>query len=212
VNSLEPTLLGFDIRIPPEETTALWSPKKRESFLLNPETSHPLSVDDYVWPSVFRYHMPPTAILQRTSTIPINPKYTEKNLWLNLAKMRDCYGSSVGASERRGVEVAIELMAKSGITLKEFPSSLLYQEKLPSDVPESAFVLGFDVADAGLTSGLNNTTYTVEDKHGLQGWSSRLNEYGLFRALEDAHQFRAVTDERNPRHAPHWVYKLLRLN
>ena len=205
-------LLGFDIRIPLVETGKLWSEGRRERFLLSSDMPHPLSVDDYVWPSVFRYHFPPTEILKSISVIPVDRQYTDQSLWLNLARMRDCYAHAVPHDEEPGIEIAVELIAPDGLTVDEFPSSLIYQKRIPTAIPEGASSLGFDVADTGLTSGLNNTDYGPEEKKTLSPWSQRLNEHGLIRTLEDAERFRSVTDNRNPKDAPYWVYQLWKLN
>jgi hypothetical protein len=69
------------------------------------------------------------------------------------------------------------------------------------------------VADSALVSGLSNCSYKAEQKHNLHlDWSEKLNEHGLFRNVEDAMGFKAVSDRRVSEHAPFWVYGLHRLN
>lgn len=214
MTSLEPILLGFDIRVCPEDSRALWSRGRREQFLLTPDIQHPLSADAYVWPSVFRYpgHFPETSLLQSISTVSAPPEYTENHLWLRLAEMRECYAGAAGGRAGRGVEIGIELFANPGLTLDQFPSPLLYKKKVPTKLPESALILGFDVATTALISGLSNTDYTPQDKERLQAkWSQKLNDHGLLYSLDDAEGFQAITNERDARDAPYWIYRLSRL-
>jgi hypothetical protein len=48
-------LIGFDARLVAESyLTAEWTPDRRETFLPDPSMPCPLSVDWWVWPSLFR--------------------------------------------------------------------------------------------------------------------------------------------------------------
>jgi hypothetical protein len=70
-------------------------------------------------------------------------------------------------------------------------------------------LLGFDVSDGGLLSGLSNCGYTPDEIHMLRPqWQPRLNARHLFDAVEDAFEFRQLTDARVPEHAPFFVFGL----
>jgi hypothetical protein len=70
-------------------------------------------------------------------------------------------------------------------------------------------LLGFDVADRFLLSGLMNAGYTANEKDALcQQWSSHLNRYHLFDDVAVALQFQALTDRRVQEHSPFSVYGL----
>ena len=48
--------LGFDVRLEPEDyLNRVWTSERRSEYLLDPQTSWPLSVDLMVWPSIFKY-------------------------------------------------------------------------------------------------------------------------------------------------------------
>jgi hypothetical protein len=86
-----------------------------------------------------------------------------------------------------------------------------YYSALPKNVDFKDWVfLGYDVTDS-MYSGLVNCGYTEDEKPILQEtWVPRLNEYGLLRNLEDAVEFKEMTNKRVPEHAPFFVYKLFR--
>lgn len=70
-------------------------------------------------------------------------------------------------------------------------------------------LLGSDVADGALISGLSNCGYRQDEMSTLRKfWASRLNGNHLFDAFDDASRFREMTDARVPEHAPFAVYGL----
>jgi hypothetical protein len=69
--------------------------------------------------------------------------------------------------------------------------------------------VGFDVADDSLISGLLNCEYSQDEISRLRPrWAPRLNDYHLFDNRSDAADFRALSNERVPEHAPFLVYQL----
>ena len=78
---------------------------------------------------------------------------------------------------------------------------------------ETYHLLGYDVADYYLMSGLSNCGYTREAEAAslAPDWAPRLNEWHLFGNPADATAFAAVTAERVPEHAPFYAYGLYRL-
>jgi hypothetical protein len=80
-------------------------------------------------------------------------------------------------------------------------------------VDEEVDFLGYDIADASLTSGLSNTAYTEEERARLAPvWAPRLNRFHLFDEAEHALEFKAVSDARVPEHAPFFVYGIYRIS
>ncbi len=45
-------LVGFDLRVTPDEDDAAWTPSRRAQYLLRPDVNRPLSTDVWVWGSV----------------------------------------------------------------------------------------------------------------------------------------------------------------
>jgi hypothetical protein len=74
-------------------------------------------------------------------------------------------------------------------------------------VPDQASLIGFDVADYWLMSGLANCGYSPEEAASLTPvWAPLLNEWHLFSTLADATAYAEVTDQRVPEHAPFYAY------
>ena len=68
-------------------------------------------------------------------------------------------------------------------------------------------LLGYDVADYYLMSGLANCGYSPQEAASLApAWAPLLNEWHLFGSPVDATAFAAVTAERVPEHAPFFAY------
>ena len=70
-------------------------------------------------------------------------------------------------------------------------------------------LLGFDVGDGCLLSGLMNCGYEDDERRALtEEWGSRLNEHHLFRDPGSAFAFRLPSNRRVAEHAPFFVYGL----
>jgi hypothetical protein len=70
-------------------------------------------------------------------------------------------------------------------------------------------LLGFDVADGSMTSGLSNCGYSGAERASLaRRWSQSLNDNHLFIRAEEAFAFRDLTNRRVVEHAPFFVYGL----
>jgi len=78
---------------------------------------------------------------------------------------------------------------------------------------EDAELLGYDVADDVMTSGLTNCGYSKEESGEIgQRWASQLNRHHLFDDVNLALQFKDITDARVHEHAPFFVFGLFRLS
>lgn len=195
-----------------------WHADARAQFLLRPDVEWPLSVDRLAWPSVFYSSMPKPA-WESASTIHVDLEREGVDLCLDLGRMRRFYEAHPGLAPD-GVFVAVELLSEQEA---DGPSLLYMMEgniqcglwlepTTPERLPEGSTLLGYDVADAGRTSGLNDCGYTEQEIRDLTpDWAPRLNGFGLFGRLEDAVAFRPVCDARVREHAPFWVYALWRL-
>ena len=70
-------------------------------------------------------------------------------------------------------------------------------------------VLGYDVGDGSLLSGLMNCGYGDEERAEMRArWGHRLNDAHLFHTAADAFAFRALSNARTRAHAPFFVYGL----
>lgn len=73
---------------------------------------------------------------------------------------------------------------------------------------DRAQLLGFDVADFWLLSGVSDTVFQPSEDAGAlrRRWAGELNEFHLFRTSAAAREFIPVANERSPEHAPFFVF------
>jgi hypothetical protein len=188
-------LLGFDAR--ESELDGRKTPIPihiREVFLLRPEIDLPYSVDGHVWPSVLGKNDSPQA--------------DGDGVWLNLAQLRQ----SLTKQGRTATLIAVEMLVPGNPPAIGFPYSLIDSTPEPQIIPEGSTCLGFDVADAGLWSGLSNCRYSEAELAKLRpDWQGKINDFGLMKSEHDALEFRELSDLRVSEHAPFWVFRLSRL-
>ena len=214
-------LMRFDVRLPKDEYVGtLWDEEHRNRFLLRPEIEWPLSVDPMVWPSVFFSKIFRDATKLPYGNIEVNPATDDGKYWLNLEQMQAYYAAHKRPGSR-GVFIAIHLFSERSLAEDTVPYSLpdgiqaalVLGHANPSECPANSEIVGYDVADASGISGLTNCGYPASEKlHLGRAWASRLNSFGLLKTLEDATEFRKLSDARAPEHAPFWVYGISRLS
>ncbi len=79
----------------------------------------------------------------------------------------------------------------------------------PLMCPPEWELLGYDVSDGFLLSGLSNCGYREDESEELKRkFGGNLNQYHLFGDLEAAREFREIRNEQVPEHAPFFVYGL----
>ena len=175
--------IGFDIR---EDLDSIWcwDEARISTYLLTRKLKKPLSTDPSVWLRPHGSFDPPTPFGLLTD-IPIP---MAKYVIVRFGILR--HGLS-GQEET-------ELNARLGL-LDELPSS-----------DKSAFqLLGFDVSDLSLLSGLMNCGYPSDSHAAIKDkWSPRLNRYHLFQQPMDAFDFRVFTNERVSEHSPFFVFSI----
>ena len=194
-------VLGFDVR---EDWLdgARWLPPERRATYLLREVAKPLSVDRWTWPSPFGPDLshPSYPAEVRALAFPVadppSPMLPQVPLFRELAALR---AAAPGLVATHG---PCRLVAVTGDPGPDRGAVL------PAAEPSWSF-LGYDVADAGLLSGLSNCGYEEDERAALRArFGQRLNEHHLFAAREDAEAFRGLTDRRVPEHAPFSVYGL----
>jgi hypothetical protein len=206
-------LLGYDARESRVAADDLWPFGRRERFLLAVDAVRPLSTDTAVWPSVFDHGQGiGLADAERTrlgfAGLP-PPPYTGPNggLWEDLAALRTCLREHLPELPPCAI-VAVSLVAyrKSGGAGGPGP----YAIRPLAGVHTAGWqLLGFDVADGSLLSGLSNCGYEPEEARSLRGeWARHLTEHHLFADAGRAAAFRELADLRVPEHAPFSVYGL----
>ncbi|CAN91996.1 MULTISPECIES: hypothetical protein [Sorangium] len=181
---LSPVVLyGFDARLRLDAEDPQWTQDRRERYLLRPDLPRVLSVDRLVWPAV------PAAL----TTDGLAPDYF----------------SDLGALRRRcdGAAAIIAL----AVSEHDERARALEIPCQPAEIDPAWRLLGWDVADSGLISGLSNCGFLPDtDVTALRrDYGPRLNEHGLFRERADAEAFRTLSDARVKEHAPFFVHRIL---
>jgi hypothetical protein len=188
-------LLGFDARevsSPPRD----WDAARREEYLLRPEVERPLSVDTLVWPSVFG------EIVDLGWTGPV------QGLWEDLGRMDQRLQT---LPETAGWRIAVAWVPENDPRRSSEPANVP-KSTTPNELGDEWSILGFDVADRWLLSGLANCWYEPSERTAFRrDWAGELNEHHLFHSAATARAFRDATDARVQEHAPFFVYCLLKI-
>ena len=193
-------LAGFDARRPYNEPAPSRSAEEREMFLLRPEVTNVLSVSSSIW----------------SSMLDVDPALTRppgllgpiQDLWGDLEFLLSCLDEQWGSPWKPCTVIAIGAvftMENAGL----WPHPL---EGVNPSRPDSKWhLLGYDVADAWLTSGLSGFGYLpeVEDIHDARAkWGGKLNRFHLFDRYDHADKFRHASDSRVSEHAPFFVFAI----
>jgi hypothetical protein len=210
-------LLKFDVRVARDQyVNEHWEESARRKYLLRPDIAWPLSVDTWVWPSVFFMHGFKDATRDRYATIAVDPTIEGVGYWRDLGRMQAHY-SSHRTDAAGGVVVAVELLSERahrgvGIPYTEsggMECAIALDPVAPPEVPHGSEFLGFDAATAGRWSALNGFEYPQENVVALAAeWGPLLNSHGLFSERDAAVAFRQVSDKRLVNQSPFWVYGL----
>ncbi len=206
-------LLGYDVRLGFSGfADTYWDAKKREVFLLRSDIVCPASVDPWIWPSVFRYlHLyatPPIAPNQGAIAIePTGFEHSVTCLWPSREGMAACFEKH--RVDAPVVPIAIVLIADEAKATSDHSIAVLDAGRMRGTPPDDWILLGYDVADSGLTGGLSNCGYDAAEKPDWQRrWAPLLNDHGLLAVIDDAESFAEACDACVPEHAPFFVYGL----
>ena len=161
---------------------------------------------------MFRYrHLYPTPpAFPDQGAIAIEPTGFEHSvtcLWPDRAAMTACFADH--ELDISVVAIAIVLHGDEAKARTDHSIAALDDDRMAAAPPDGWTLLGYDVADQGLTGGLANCGYHAPDKPDWQRrWSAHLNDHGLLTTIADAAEFAAASDARVPEHAPFFVYAM----
>ena len=212
-------LLGYDVRLAAETyVAARWDDQARRVFLLRPEIAWPLSVDPMVWPSIFQYQDANVAarylpLSGWIDAAPADFPHQVLDLWQDPDAMVVAYRSGAATSPiaRDAVPVAIEVLTDPGAFAGGHWGPLFDSQAAARTAPDDWVLLGYDVADEGMISGLANCGYDDAAKPDVvRRVVADLNDAGLFDALDAAKAFRTEADARVPEHSPFHIFALYR--
>jgi hypothetical protein len=192
--------LGYSARISSEESARHWSRERRESFLFKLDVPSPLSVDNLVWPSVFKHDAWP----------PVD--FANEELWSDLAALK---ASAIAIDPNHAGEsnlIGVSVVAADEEERDYWEIFVSANLKPPDDQVKTVF-LGYDVAHRSMLSGLSNCGLDPnrEDVEALRRrWGPVLNDHHLFDSLVEAGQFRLLSNQRVKEHAPFSIFGITR--
>ncbi len=176
--------IGFDLRLTAPDPS--WTADRRALHLLRRDVPLVRSVDAEVW--------------ERPPGLPPSPEVG--GLWPDLP----------------GLLAAARALDRADVVVVRI-TALEQEEGIPDDLDliGSAFerqdLLGYDVADYYLMSGLANCGYWSDEVASLaSAWVPLLNEWHLFGKPADASAYAEVTDRRVPEHEPFYAYGIYQLH
>lgn len=210
-------ILGFDFRVADwPGITAWWDEPRRAHYLLRPEVPWVASVDSAVLPSVFDFgnalNSPATGFAI-SRLIPEGMHQQAFGLWRDLGAMQQAVSRQSLPKDATYMSIALTVIGDDLPATQWAWDDLLEERTNPPTVSQGWKLLGYDVADRSLLSGLSNCGYDGDEKPILtKTWPDKLNEVGLLRDLNDAMEFKDVTNRRVPEHAPFLVFGLYELS
>ena len=195
-------LLGFDAREMWLDVAEYWPEERKKTFLLRQDIFKPLSTDTLVWRSVFDVEQ----TLNR-------PQWTGpiQDLWDNVATLQE-YMDTVWSARTLPYWIIAVTLQEEVCELEDLLEWYARASSITPALRDPAWaLLGYDVSDKWLLSGLSNCGYgTNESEIQIlrETYASDLNEHHLFDALKPAVDFMHVSDERVRAHAPFFVFGL----
>lgn len=221
---------GFDAREIWLDVDSQWTQatkdlrQKKDELLLKHDVLKPLSVDRYVWHSVFSELLEPRLwlpvarrnkyvgpewdnVFSESRKLSKPDVYRRGGLWRNLASLQDYLQQSWGNVWKPCYLVAVVELLTDDLDVENEEEGL---ESISPDVVDSQWkFLGYDVADYDLYSGLFNGVMDPDEAAKLQhDWKSHLNEYHLFAEPQKAFEYITIANKRYPSHMPYYVYAL----
>jgi hypothetical protein len=203
--SLEPLseqIIGYDAREWWLEFDQTWTEERKQMFLFRLDVQKPLSVDSRVWHSIVD---PQKAdILGRIGFA---------TTWEDLEDCRRAIPQVFEGKPMRPYKlISIIRVAQPGDLSDGVDWSSWVRLANPHTRASSWRLLGYDVADKWLLSGLSNCGLLpeYEDVVALRAeWGPMLNEWHLFTKIEEAAAFKQLSDHRMADdHAPFFVFGL----
>ena len=202
-----PILLGFSAR-------AMHTPRNESvcrDQLLRPDIAWPISTDAMVFPTVFDA-MEDCA----TGECGFARGHSIQDLWGSLQDLREITAAEFSADDwptGSYTLIAVALMLAEGPAVWPGEPMAFNGPAIP-DAPDPAWeLLGYDVSDEWLLSGLSNCLIKTDPDFAKweEWWAPKLNAHGLFATLDDAIAFAAAIDDRIKEHAPFHPYAIYRV-
>lgn len=194
-------IVGYDAREYWMTLDDGWTDQRKQGFLYRLDIVKPLSADTRVWPSIFKAEERPS---------PSNHVGFQSS-WADLFHLRNEVTDAFRIKPMRAWRmIAITLMLGEYSHADRVPWNVRLPPVNPDHRDATWTLLGYDVCDQWLLSALSNCGFLpgLDDVVSLRlKWGPMLNEYHLFRELEEAIEFKRFSDERlRDDHAPCFVF------
>jgi hypothetical protein len=197
---MDETLLGFQLRVVPKSLER-WQSPRRAIYLLRESISVPLSVDKAVWPSSDDKRLLADLFSDYSSNINAAPN------GLDVYSIKDSVFLNRPPEHAGSLLIGITAMGDVAQELRRTHHIGATLYSIADLKANGWWLVGYDVADRWLSSGLMNCGYTPDQKTVLSTrFGSRLNNHGLFDDPEAAQDFCVACNDRIPEHAPFVVY------
>lgn len=196
-NNNSQVVLGYQIRVPINQLASLWTQERRDQYLLNASVEFPLSADRRVWPVADH----PALARQLFVDFVSGDNHAPNGLSLfSLKKNAICDVASLSKNGEAVIAIGVESgMANHLRDKRSFKA--LNAEETPSE--PHIQLLGFDVCDEWLLSGLMNCGMGASDQATLrQKYAGKINLHGLFDEYETASNYSLDVNKIIPEHAP----------
>jgi len=213
-------LIGFDTR---EMFSTLMERNKSKFPLLKPDVQMLLSADWSVWPSVFDFddgleYSESLYSISERKTVQLPDKnvmgHVNYPLWGNLNAMLGYLREYVPPIPEPYWSLAFTVHEIDVFT-KDF---LGYWPQIsfpptPPSVQRGWDLLGYDVVDCGFFSAIIcwRPSSIESDEVFIKNWRDRLNHFHLFSRIEDASEFRIISNSITVSHAPFFVCGIWRI-
>jgi len=217
-------IVGFDVREMWLDVTSQWTPDKKGRILLRLDVSKPLSVDRHVWFSVFSELSQPNlwygldkylkyydkdwdSTFSNIKMLSVPNNYRPRGVWRNLDELQHYVQMAWKNAWKPSCMVAIiEVISDDTGEDEKYEGP---EPISPNTIDNMWILLGYDVADYELITGLFNGEMDANEAIIMQHeWGNYLNGNHLFIEPQKAFEYITVANSKYPSHKPYYVYAL----
>lgn len=214
-------VVGYDARELWLDTDSQWTNEKKHIHLLHNNITKPLSVDSYIWYSVFSEEstpriwrdIPRKSIYQTTKwdntfmdsrQLVLPDFYRPRGIWTSLSQLMSYIEDNWKNDWKPCAIIAVEEIFLGDVYEDEETIAIE-----PNVIDESWEFLGYDVADYELYTGLQGGLPVKGLSEQIKPkWIEKLNEFHLFTEPQVAFDYIGFANIRKPSHKPFYVYGL----
>ena len=219
-------MIGFDARELWLDSDSQWDKNTHNTFLLRREVLKPLSVDRLVWYSVFtektisriwENKLPQSIYFTDVWNMTFSEKnflqtppdkYLFNGIWRNLNTLNTYLQEHWQDDWKPCAIIAIQEIINLE-TFEDDEDNSFLPPIVPNEVQDDWVLLGYDVADYYLYSGLADGGIQDELFSKIKPeWVDNLNDYHLFTNPQTAFDYIEFANARIPTHQPFYVYAL----